>query len=42
MMQYQVADTLIEAAAQRWEWGSEAHQLVRPAEIREGFREEVA
>lgn len=42
MMQYQVADTLIEAAAQRWEWGSEAHQLVWPAEIREGFREEVA
>lgn len=42
MMKYQVADTLIEAAAQKWEWGSEAHRLVWFAEIREGSREEMA
>lgn len=42
MMKYQVADTLTEAAARKWEWGSKAHWLVWPAEIRKGFREEMA
>lgn len=38
-----VAEALTEAAVRcHWGEGAEAHRLAWPAEIREGFREEVA